>query len=413
MPDRRQRERFKVKMANVREIAEKQQRGFSPASVVLPKGVRSFSFREEKVYKLNPIAYVAGDHNPNAKAGFTTHELTYYTHSGIGLEPRDHHCCLRMNWGEPCPVCEEAQRLRDQGADWDTIKSLAHRKRQLCQWVDQRDQDKGIQVFEGSYYRGFGELLDEKLLQAAEEDPESPILSFCDPNGGMFLHVRAKKQSFKTEGGAASYISPTNIEMVPRDGISQDLFDKAIDLESVLKKLSYEELDEILHQTGGKKKAKAKARDDDEDEDEDEDEDGEEVSRNGRHTDDDDEENEEPEEKELTAGMTVEHEDYGECTVVKVSPDGSSLTLKDEDGKTHKAVDPADVTILEASEPDDEDEEPVVKKGKGAKAKARDDDDDDDEDDEDDEEDDDEPPDEEEDEEPVVKKKPTGRRGPR
>jgi hypothetical protein len=71
------------------------------------------------------------------------------------------------------------------------------------------------------------------------------------------------------------------------------------------------------------------------------------------------------------------------CTISKISPDGTSLTLLDEDGEQIRAVDPADCkpTTTDAADDDDEDAPPPAKsKSKSAtKAKTKPADDDDDE----------------------------------
>jgi hypothetical protein len=40
----------------------------------------------------------------------------------------------------------------------------------------------------------------------------------------------------------------------------------------------------------------------------------------------------------LKKGMKGEHEDYGLCEIVRISGDGTSLTLMDEAGDTHKGI---------------------------------------------------------------------------
>ncbi len=62
------------------------------------------------------------------------------------------------------------------------------------------------------------------------------------------------------------------------------------------------------------------------------------------------------EEKKLEEGDTVEYLDK-ECEITKISPDGTSLTLKSSKGKVHKAVGVKDVEKVDKEDDDDSDDE--------------------------------------------------------
>lgn len=62
----------------------------------------------------------------------------------------------------------------------------------------------------------------------------------------------------------------------------------------------------------------------------------------------------------IEKGSKVKHKKFGECVVVNVSPDGTSLILKSKKGDLHKAVAPQDCTVLDDEE-EEEEEEPKPK----------------------------------------------------
>ena len=210
--NRRQKERQEARRASARAWAEKQESGFEPRTVQLPDGTSWFSTKEKGNYEIDIIPYVAGPGNPSADEGMVHFERTYYVHRGLGLDGKDSYCCLAKTFGRPCPVCDHIRKQADQEME----KTLRVSQRCLWRVIDHKNPKKGIQAWDTSYWKGFGELLANKLKASNRYD------NFCDLQGGRTVEVTIGK----LQGPVGSYNGPTNIEMVERE---EDYPDSLID----------------------------------------------------------------------------------------------------------------------------------------------------------------------------------------
>jgi len=188
------------------------------------------------------------------------------------------------------------------------------------------------------------------------------------------------------------------------DSSDQGKWVEVTDIEFNPRKAQYEEsdcddlpcLDDLLVATPYDKLKKLFLQVDDVDEG-DEDEEEKKPSRNKQSDDEEAEDDEEGEDEPVTAEdagleegghvIVIAEEDWGECEIVRISGDGTSLTVEDCDGDSHKGIACDEVEKLkptsskkknmkkakkpepEVEEDEDEDEEegeskPVVKKKK-------------------------------------------------
>ncbi len=430
------------KVLSARKQAEEHKSGFDNTALAIPEGTSFFSVKKEGAIRLDIIPFVFQEGNPYAKgdAGEDLHwERTYWVHRGVGADENSY-CCLKKTFGKACPICDHRAKLvKDPDADEDLVKDLAPKERQIWAVVDQsiEGKKKGIQIWDVSYHL-FGKFLNEKIKMADDDDKYE---YFADPEEGSTLKIGASEKSF----GGRTFFEFSNIEFKPRkEPLDAKLLDACPCLDELPKEVGYRELKDIFLQTSANGKDE-----DDEDEDEDdkpapkkggkkppvdeddEDEDEEPAPKKKptkkpvpKDEDEDEDDEDEPEDEDeddepapkkaapkkkggkdadptaqdlgITKGAMVEYEGMS-CTVTKVSPDGTSLTLIDEDDEEHKAVAPSEVELIDTPDEDeDEDDKPAPKKGKKPAPV-----------DEDEDEEDDEPEDEDEDEEPAPKKKPT------
>ena len=352
-------------------------------TIRIPDGVTLFR-PVDKSYRLDFILYEVGEGNKNADPGSWYFERTFYTHR-IGVDNR-YVVCPTYTFGKPCPVCEELAKIKkDPDATDEEEKSLRASKRQLFLVVDRDEPEKGVQIFEHSYHQ-FGRTLIECLNEA--DDDEEHISNFDDPEGGSCLRVKFRKN-------APFGIEVSNIEFRPRpNGIDDSLLDHGICLDDAIVETPYKEIEKILFQT---------VEGDDEDGDEETEVEEKKPVTKGRGrpkgstskapvekpkkkkvvVEEDDEDDEDDEEEAvnpakkagLNVGMAVEYEGM-EMEIVKISGDGTSLTLQDEDEDLYKAVGCDEVKIIKNDEDadedgipfeDDEDEPPKKKRGRPAK----------------------------------------------
>lgn len=352
-------------------------------TITIPEGVTVFQPKEGS-YKLDIVPYKVGKGNPYAEPGLWYYERTFFTHRGVGPNNESYVCTAKTTGGR-CPVCDYRAKLaRDPDADEKLVDALKPKERQLWLVFDHKEPEKGVQLFESSFHT-FGKLL-EKKRKAADED-ETHKRDFDDWESGSTLKVLFSEES----AGSYSFIDCSDIEFKPRaNGLDRDLLDHGVCLDDIPKVMEYDRLKGILLQTEAE-----------EPEDEDEDEDKP-VLKKGKAKAASDEDDVEPAPKKAKApatkeanpaddagleeGMRVKHKKFGVCEIVRISGDGTSLTLEDEDDETHRSVAVDEVKMLDEDKPPkpgrkmgDEEDEPAPKKGKVKKPADDEDDEDEDE----------------------------------
>lgn len=424
MADRRQGKK-KHDYTDAAELSEKQASGFDSSSITLPEGVSLFGLKKEGTYRVDIIPYRVGEGNPNCpKPGRLHYERSYFTHRGIGPDERAY-CCLLKTFHKPCPICEHRTKLaHDPDADAQLIKDLEPKHRQLWCVIDRTagaDPKKGVQVWDISFHL-FGKLLAKTIHN---EDEGDDYRNFFHLEDGLTLKLGAEEKKMGN-----TFYNVFQIEFKKRARpLDDELLDQAPCLDELIKEVPYKELKKIFLQVDNGEK-------DSEDE----------KPAKGKKTKPEpkEEPEDEPDEDEQTAddlgiekGTEVTHDDHGLCTVVKVSVDGTTCRIKDEDGTVHTDVPVSELEVFndapeEDEEPDDEpeeedeDEAPPPKKGKkgatsgkqGAskgkkKPEPEEDEDEEPEDDEDDWETDDEEEEEEEEVAPPPKLKKPAKKGKR
>lgn len=359
--------------------------GWKPTAYTLPAGVEAFRFTEAKNYRIDIMPFRVGAGNPQADEGTVHWERTYYTHGGLGAEGMDHYTCLQQTFGKKCPICEEYVKRKRAGASKEELGDLRPKTRQLFVFFVHSEHEKGYQVYEASHYRGFGELLKAKL---DAQDEDSPYLDFFHLEDGMTLVVKAAEDSY----AGKKFFKPANIEMVPR----KEQFDVAVlddipCLDELPKELSYAALKAVFEGEVSSSEGEEPGNEETEGAGEEGQQEEEApkpkpktkppaapakppakkvavVEEEEPEPEPEPEEEEAAEGEEIVIGDRVRHEDLGVCEVVNVSPDGSSIRLRDEDGTVHRAIDPS--TVVKEEEEPEEEEAPPPKPKAGVKKPA-------------------------------------------
>lgn len=431
MATKREREQRAARTVNVKAWAEQQDKGFESSSVSLPDGVEFFQLKKEGKYYIDILPYVAGKGNPSCDEGCTHMERTFYVHKDIGPENKSFLCPAK--YGKRCPICEE---LRKGNMDQETRDAIKVKTRML--WPVFDHSDKTIKIWDTAYYKSFGEMLKDKVQ--ADDDTYGNFTNLTKEKGGMTLILKVDNATYN----GRSFRQVKNIEMVGKKIDHEDsIIDDVPCLDDLLIVLPYDELKRIFLQEGDSEeeddkpiRGKAHPKDDDDSDDDDEPKkspmkntaSGKKTTKSSS-TDDDDEDDTDDEDNDnktakecgIKVGMSVKHKKFGVCEVLKISPDETSLLLKDEDDETHRGVGPDEVQIIKGkAKPadddedtdEDEEEEEVKKPARGkkpaGKKKVEEEDEDDDSDDDSDADDDDGW--DEDDEEEEVKKPARGKK---
>jgi hypothetical protein len=301
--------------------SSKASKAFTP-----PKGMSRFFIKEEGDYILNVVAFISGDDKVITKSrrsadkGYPVPCVLYYAHTNVGPQ-KEAWGCNSANWGQPCPICEYKQRLDDEdNLDKDTAIALSPSKRHLWLVEDVKNAPGKLKVFDYSNF-GFGQYLFAKTTRRPEYD------AFADPDEGFTLRIGAKKHPKMT-----NFFECSDIEFTERKPISDELFQQVCNLEECIEKHDYHEL-KSLALLGS---SEVEDRDDDEPE------------RNGKvrdHHENKEDDKDKQTEPAFKLGDEVKHRNHGLCTVVKVSGDGTSIRISDEDEDTFN-VGPEDLTFV-------------------------------------------------------------------
>ena len=209
--------------------------------------------------KLIIVPYkVSVDDNPDAKKGELWYKKKILVHYGIGAEDQALICPKTV--GKRCPICEDRAILVKDGykKNEEAIKELNTSKREIFNVIDPDDDPKEILFWEVAY-GNFGELLDEEIEEASDDDY---ILGIADLEDRPILNVRFKKAKFS--GNA--YLKISKIDARKGKNLPESILDDVIDLDRCLKILSYDKINKIYldmeddSHSESKKKGKKKGK---------------------------------------------------------------------------------------------------------------------------------------------------------
>ncbi len=369
----------------------------------LPEGVELYKL-EIGEHEVDFMPYLVGKNNPRADKGLPHYVREYRCHALPGPDGKSSkYCCRADCFGEPCPPCK---LIGKGGLSKELYDTLKQKFRMLWLINDKpgatdprKIKWKVLDIHHYNRGHGFGELMADaiNILRRKGGDP-------FDLEEGFTAILTVKEQSMP----GSKFNDVTRIDFTKRDySYPEEVYDHAPCLDAMLVDPTVEGLAKVLESgedipdAPDSEEGKPWVADDDEDDkpvsrsrparreepDEDEDEDDEPKAK----AKDADNGHEQKTAKELglKAGDIVTHRKHGECKIVRVSKDGTSLVLEDNDDHEFPGI-PADsvkkVPVADDDEDgddEDEDDKPKAKaKAKPAARKARDDDDDEDEDDE-------------------------------
>lgn len=211
-------------------------------------GLKFFMPAVEKTYRLVFMSWKAGDNNPTAKKGTWTANRFISVHANVGPN-NDKYCCPAKMIGEPCPICKDFQNLRGQGKDWETIKELRPKDRELFLIHDLDGDKNNLQIWDESVHL-FGQFLRTKISR------KQSYLLFADPDKGLVTEIIGKKKSMGKTGSCNEFAS---IEFELREPLADDLVLKADKycLDQCPIFVPYAKLQELHCQTGGAEEVEA------------------------------------------------------------------------------------------------------------------------------------------------------------
>lgn len=174
---------------------------------------------------------VSTDNHPQGiKPGYPDYLLDVWVHRFVGPDEVSI-ICLKKTFGKPCPICDEASNMKISGADEDTIKQLQPQRRCIYNVIDLDNEDKGIQLFEISYF-----LFEREWLEEAEAY-EDEIITPADLEDGRTISYRGSEEKL----GKNSFIKFKSISFEKRELYPEDYLDEVYPLDAMLIIPTYEE----------------------------------------------------------------------------------------------------------------------------------------------------------------------------
>ena len=229
----------KLKLGSARKKAESQSQPFERTAFRVPDGMEVFKLKEQGRKRIEILPVLATERNRHGVAGSYTFEATYYANR-LGADNQAY--VSPSTFKQRCPVLDEYARLKnDPNADEDVVKSLRKKERQLFYVIDHDEPEKGVQLWDMSYWL-FGKQLDETIKMSDEEDDFD---QFFDPSeNGLTVKLGVVEDQF----AGNKFFKVATIAFAKRkDEIDEELWEDLEPLENLLKVLSYNELKAIMN----------------------------------------------------------------------------------------------------------------------------------------------------------------------
>lgn len=191
------------------------------------------------------IPYKAGKHDPDMKEGEDAYCFQPYMHRNIGPNDRDV-ICLARTYDKPCPICEHVKKLINDGADEDLIKEIKVQTNPRAIYNahvldNEKEQDKGVQVFHASHYTMEGKLLElaNKPTRPGGKGIETFVPYPLPDKDGRTIYFKRKGKGMNTEFLALSFED--------RDySISKDILKQAHTLDELIEIPTYDQVKAML-----------------------------------------------------------------------------------------------------------------------------------------------------------------------
>lgn len=160
-----------------------------------------------------------------------------FVHPNIGVNKISVLCPAKM-LNRRCPICEADRQLESEGIDWNDQERMLLRakKREIYNVIDMDKPEDGVQILEASYHV-FGKKLDAEV----EDDEENGV--FPDPDEGMLVVARGVESTFN----GRKFIDIDKVNFEPRDPLTDEQLEAAVDLHAALKFYSYDELVDLMN----------------------------------------------------------------------------------------------------------------------------------------------------------------------
>lgn len=210
---------------------------------------------KEQPHIVDIIPWLAGKNYPtktkDVSSGDWTHVLDLYVHPNVGPSKKMV-VCPNLNYGDPCPICDEVRRLQDEeGLDWMSIPFAPSRRCSYNVIVmdNQSTEAEGIQIWEVSH--GYSEKVIESLAKSPRGGGYQAFSCPDRDGGGVSIAFDVANDTYKKISGH---------KFVNRDyDIPDDILSKAHTLDEMIVVYDEETLRTMLEATKRVEERKAEA----------------------------------------------------------------------------------------------------------------------------------------------------------
>lgn len=195
----------------------------------------------ENIIDLIPFNATAG--NPlviagKAEEGDPMYSLDYFVHKDIG--PNHANITCLKQYGKDCPLCREYDRLKVLSGKDNEDKAIAMKSKRRVVYVV-HDLKTGKFGYWDTGWKSVEEKITKKARVTIDPDTHAPINAFDWENGWSLKFYGEKKTFNKRE-----YVEPDLFEFIKRPPLSDEVLAKSIDLATVIKMTSPEEMEKLI-----------------------------------------------------------------------------------------------------------------------------------------------------------------------
>jgi len=220
--------------------------------------------------RINIIPFeIKSDNHPLVKSaemqiGDCDYMLDVWVHKNVG--PTGVDCvCLKRNYNKHCPICEEAQKMKEQAKkkEYDELRA---KRRAYYNVIDLKDDDQKIQIFSVSHF-----LFEKELIEAARDDENGgEVISFADISEGRVIKFKVTTESLN--GQPMQKYKNFSFEEREEE-LDDSLIDDAISFDSIITVRDADTLESLMfngedvdEEEPAEKKTSKKSADEDESE---------------------------------------------------------------------------------------------------------------------------------------------------
>lgn len=279
------------------------------------------------VHEIDILPFKAGQGNPFADPGEMYFERTFYCYRNVGIQEKRYTALCKL--ALPDPIQDWKKKMANNpSVDPEVIRSYAPKERQMFLVRDKKEPDK-IKLFESSFF-AFGKLLDNRV-QNSPEDSGWDMFYYPDETG-MSLRLTVVEEVI----GTGKFMKVSAIDFMPRKtALPANLINHGICLDDILIIPTYDTLRDIFLGTidpsqGGTRSTEQKT------------EEGSASTETKTETKKEEKPSYTAAQFGINKGDDVVYKG-AKHTVLKIAPDGTTLTLSDANDELVFAVCPSQI----------------------------------------------------------------------